>query len=319
MTKNVLLTGGFGTLGGRISANLSKNPEINLRLASRQKRQPPSWAPKAEVCVVDFENQNSIKQMLHEVTHVVHLAALNDYECHAEPEKAQLVNVEYTRRVVEQAGQLKKLRFIYLSTIQVYGNSLTGVITETSPTDPQDAYSQTHLDAEQIVEHAHNTQQLEGVRLRSANGFGAPMSPDAKIWQIIANDLCRQAVETKKLTLKSHGLQSRNFVPFTDVCSAVYHSLGMSPQQTGDGLFNLGGRKSLQIIQMAELVATRCGAVLGFTPKIEKPNETPDSVPPAFEYSSDKLLATGFILNCDLEREIDSLLQSCKNWFKFQN
>ena len=319
MTKNVLLTGGFGTLGGRISANLSKSPEINLRLASRQKRQPPSWAPKAEVCVVDFENQNSIKQMLHEVTHVVHLAALNDYECRAEPEKAQLVNVEYTRRVVEQAGQIKKLRFIYLSTIQVYGNSLTGVITETSPTDPQDAYSQTHLDAERIVEHAHNTQQLEGIRLRSANGFGAPMSPDAKIWQIIANDLCRQAVETKKLTLKSHGLQSRNFVPFTDVCSAVYHSLGMSPQQTGDGLFNLGGRKSLQIIRMAELVATRCGAVLGFTPKIEKPNETPDSVPPAFEYSSDKLLATGFILNCDLEREIDSLLQSCKNWFKFQN
>ena len=319
MTKNVLLTGGFGTLGGRISANLSKSPEINLRLASRQKRQPPSWAPKAEVCVVDFENQNSIKQMLYEVTHVVHLAALNDYECHDEPEKAQLVNVEYTRRVVEQAGQIKKLRFIYLSTIQVYGNSLTGVITETSPTDPQDAYSQTHLDAERIVEHAHNTQQLEGIRLRSANGFGAPMSPDAKIWQIIANDLCRQAVETKKLTLKSHGLQSRNFVPFTDVCSAVYHSLGMSPQQTGDGLFNLGGRKSLQIIQMAELVATRCGAVLGFTPKIEKPNETPDSVPPAFEYSSDKLLATGFILNCDLEREIDSLLQSCKNWIKFQN
>ena len=319
MTKNVLLTGGFGTLGGRISANLSKSPEINLRLASRQKRQPPSWAPKAEVCVVDFENQNSIKKMLHEVTHVVHLAALNDYECRAEPEKAQLVNVEYTRRVVEQAGQIKKLRFIYLSTIQVYGNSLTGVITETSPTDPQDAYSQTHLDAERIVEHAHNTQQLEGIRLRSANGFGAPMSPDAKIWQIIANDLCRQAVETKKLTLKSHGLQSRNFVPFTDVCSAVYHSLGMSPQQTGDGLFNLGGRKTLQIIQMAELVATRCGTVLGFTPKIEKPNETPDSVPPAFEYSSDKLLATGFILNCDLEKEIDSLLQSCKNWFKFQN
>ena len=319
MTKNVLLTGGFGTLGGRISANLSKNPEINLRLASRQKRQPPSWAPKAEVCVVDFENQNSIKQMLHEVTHVVHLAALNDYECHAEPEKAQLVNVEYTRRVVEQAGQIKKLRFIYLSTIQVYGNSLTGVITETSPTDPQDAYSRTHLDAERIVEHAHNTQQLEGIRLRSANGFGAPMSPDAKIWQIIANDLCRQAVETKKLTLKSHGLQSRNFVPFTDVCSAVYHSLGMSPQQTGDGLFNLGGRKTLQIIQMAELVATRCGTVLGFTPKLEKPNETPDSVPPAFEYSSDKLLATGFIFNCDLEKEIDSLLQSCKNWFKFQN
>ena len=319
MTKNVLLTGGFGTLGGRISADLSKNSEIKLRLASRQKRQPPNWAPKAEVCVIDFENQNSIKQMLHEVTHVVHLAALNDYECRAEPEKAQMVNVEYTRRVVEQASDIKNLRFIYFSTIQVYGNNLSGVISETSPTDPRDAYSQTHLDAELIVDRAHSAQQLEGVRLRSANGFGAPMSPDAKIWQIIANDLCRQAVETKKLTLKSHGLQFRNFVPFTDVCSTVNHLLQLDKQQIADGLFNVGGRKSLQIIQVAELVATRCEVVLGFRPKIERPNETPDSVPPAFEYSCTKLLATGLHLDSEIDKEIDSLLQSCKNWFKFQN
>jgi len=319
MTKNVLLTGGFGTLGGRISADLSKNSEINLRLASRQKRQPPSWAPKAEVCVIDFENQNSIKQMLQEVTHVVHLAALNDYECRAEPETAQVVNVEYTRRIVEQASEIKNLRFIYFSTIQVYGNNLSGMISETSQTDPRDAYSQTHLDAEQIVEGAHSAQQLEGVRLRSANGFGAPMSPDAKIWQIIANDLCRQAVETKKLTLKSHGLQFRNFVPFTDVCSAVDHLLQLDKKQISDGLFNVGGRKSLQIIQVAELIAARCEVVLGFKPAIEKPKETPDTVPPAFEFSSAKLIATGLNLNCDIEKEIDSLLQSCKNWFKFQN
>ena len=257
--------------------------------------------------------------MLQEVTHVVHLAALNDYECRADPQHAQVVNVEYTRRIVEQASDIRNLRFIYLSTIQVYGNTLTGVVTELSPTNPRDAYSQTHLDAEHIVEHAHNTQQLEGVRLRSANGFGAPMSPDAKIWQIIANDLCRQAVETKKLTLKSHGLQFRNFVPFTDVCSAVNHVLQLDKQQIADGLFNVGGRKSLQIIQMAELVAARCEVVLGFRPKIEKPNEAPDALPNAFEYSSAKLLATGLNLNCDIEKEIDSLLQNCKNWFKFQN
>lgn len=319
MTKNVLLTGGFGTLGGRISAVLSKTSEINLRLATRQNRQPPSWAPKAEVCVIDFENQNSIKQMLREITHVVHLASLNDYECRAEPEKAQLVNVEYTRRIVEQACQNSGLRFIYFSTIQVYGNNLTAVIDEQSPTMPQDAYSKTHLDAEKIVEQAHNARQLEGVRLRSANGFGAPMTQDAKIWQIIANDLCRQAVETKKLTLKSHGLQFRNFVPFTDVCATVDHSLQMPTQQIADGLFNLGGRKSLQIIQMAEIIAARCAGVLGFRPNIEKPDETPDSVPPAFEYSSDKLLSTGLVLNSDIEKEIDSLLQSCKTWFKFKN
>jgi UDP-glucose 4-epimerase len=145
------------------------------------------------------------------------------------------------------------------------------------------------------------------------------MSPDAKIWQIIANDLCRQAVETKKLTLKSHGLQFRNFVPFTDICSTVNHLLQLNKQQIADGLFNVGGRNSLQIIKVAELVATRCEVVLGFRPKIERPNEIPDSVPPAFEYSCAKLLATGLHLDSEIEKEIDLLLQSCKNWFKLQN
>lgn len=319
MTSNVLLTGGFGTLGGRISAQLSKNPSINLRLATRQKRQPPDWAPKAEVFSVNFESQNSIKQMLQDMTHIVHLVALNDYECRAEPDQAQVVNVEYTRRIIEHACQIKNLRIIYFSTIQVYGNNLTGVVTESSPTDPQDSYSQTHLDAEEIIASAHNEHQIEGVRLRSANGFGAPMNKDAKIWQIIANDLCRQAIETKKLTLKSHGLQSRNFVPFSDVCVAVSHCLEMGTQQIADGLFNLGGRETLQIIQMAEIVASRCEAVLGFRPVIEKPNQTPESVPPSFEYKSDKLLATKVTLSGDIEKEIDSLLLGCKTWFKFQN
>lgn len=319
MTKKVLLTGGFGTLGGRIADELAKNPEIKLRIASREKQSPPTWAPNAEVFCVDFENHNSIKQMLDGATHVVHLAALNDYECRADPKNAELVNVEYTRRIIDQACQLENLRIIYLSTIQVYGNNLTGVTTEISPTNPSDAYSKTHLDAERIVEQAHQSKKIDGVRLRSANGFGSPMTPAAKIWQIIANDLCRQAIENKKLTLKSHGLQFRNFIPFTDVCTAVKHLLEMPVQQIGDGLFNLGAKTPLKIFQMAEIIAARCEAVLGFRPPINKPSEMPSVTPASFEYDSKKLLSTGLVLNNNIENEIDALLKNCKTWFKLQN
>ena len=319
MTKKVLLTGGFGTLGGRIADELAKNPEIKLRLASREKQSTPTWAPNAEVFCVDFENQNSVKQMLEGTTHVVHLAALNDYECRADPEKAEHVNVEYTQWIIDQACRLENLRIIYLSTIQVYGNNLTGVTTEISPTNPSDAYSKTHLDAERIVEQAHQSKKIEGVRLRSANGFGSPMTPAAKIWQIIANDLCRQAIENKKLTLKSHGLQFRNFIPFTDICTAVKHLLEIPVQQIGDGLFNLGGKTPLKIIQMAEIIATRCEAVLGFRPPIDKSSEMPNVTPVSFEYSSKKLLSTGLMLDNNIENEIDALLKNCKTWFKLQN
>ena len=314
MTRNVLLTGGFGTLGGRLAAILAQDSEINLRLASRIKRSAPHWAPRAETYAVDFENRKSIQEMLNEITHVVHLVAMTDFESRAEPEKAQQVNTEYTNRVIEQCS--KETRFVYLSTIQVYGADLSGTITESTPTNPADAYSQTHLYSETLVESAHKHGQIEGISLRNANGFGAPMSVDAKIWQIIANDLCRQAVEKKQLTLKSHGLQFRNFIPFTDVCKAIRHCLFMPKEFISKSTFNLSSDFEVRVLDMAELVASRCQEKLGYKPDLEVLGAKPETVPEKFYYDSSKLRATGFLPTTSLESEIDRLIEACQKWFK---
>ena len=314
MTKNVLLTGGFGTLGGRLAAILARDAEINLRLASRIKRDAPHWAPRAETYTVDFENHKSIQEMLNGITHVVHLVAMTDFESRAEPEKAQQVNTEYTRRVIEQCS--KETRFVYLSTIQVYGADISGTITEATPTNPGDAYSQTHLNSENLVESAHKQGQIEGISLRNANGFGAPMSADAKIWQIIANDLCRQAVEKKQLTLKSHGQQYRNFIPFTDVCNAIQHCVFMSSDNIGNTTFNLGSDHTIKVLDLAHLIASRCSTTLGYTPEIHTMANPPEKLPTEFNYDSSKLRATGLALNTRLEHEIDGLLKACQGWFK---
>jgi UDP-glucose 4-epimerase len=314
MTKNVLLTGGFGTLGGRLAAILAQDETLNLRLASRVKRNAPHWAPRAEAYAVDFENRESIQEMLNDITHVVHLVAMTDFESRAEPERAQLVNTEYTNRVIEQCSQ--NTRFVYLSTIQVYGIDLSGTITEATPTSPADAYSQTHLDSESLVESAHQQEKIEGLSLRNANGFGAPMSADAKIWQIIANDLCRQAVEKKHLILKSHGQQYRNFIPFTDVCKAIQHCLFMPRDKIGNTTFNLGNDHTLKILDLAQLIASRCSKTLGYTPEIQTLTKAPEKLPEKFNYDSSKLRVTGLELNTDLEYEIDGLLNACQGWFK---
>ena len=319
MTGNVLLTGGFGTIGGRLASALSKTSGWNIRLASRMNRQPPPWCPNAEVFSVDFNSQKSIRGMLYGMTHVIHLAALNDYECKADAANAQLVNVEHTTRIVEEAIRRLDIRFVYLSTIQVYGNNLSGMINESTTTGPDNAYSSTHLQAEEIVKQAHQSGRVEGIRLRCANGFGAPMTPDAKIWQIIANDLCRQAIENKSLTLKSDGLQYRNFIPMTDICVAIQHVLQMDSTKVADGLFNLGSARSLQIIEMAERIANRCEHTLGFRPPLHLPTRSAGISPPELNYRFDKLLATGIALASNIDREIDDLLRQCQNWFQFKD
>jgi UDP-glucose 4-epimerase len=316
MTKNVLLTGGFGTLGGRLAAILAQDSEINLRLASRIKRSAPHWATRAETYAVDFENHKSIQEMLNEITHVVHLVAMTDFESRAEPEKAHQVNTEFARRVIEQCS--KNTRLIYLSTIQVYGADINGVITESTATNPADVYSQTHLNSEKFVQSAHEQGLIQGISLRNANGFGAPMSADAKIWQIIANDLCRQAVEKKQLTLKSHGLQYRNFIPFTDVCGAIHHCLFMPYEQIKGTTFNLGSDFEVRLLDMAELIASRCREKLGYKPDLEVLGAKPETVPKKFNYDSGKLRATGFLPTTSLESEIDRLLDACQKWFKYQ-
>ncbi|MFM8522640.1 MAG: NAD-dependent epimerase/dehydratase family protein, partial [Acidimicrobiaceae bacterium] len=173
-----------------------------------------------------------------------------------------------------------------------------------------------HLDSENLVESAHKQEQIEGISLRNANGFGAPMSADAKIWQIIANDLCRQAVEKKKLTLKSHGQQYRNFIPFTDVCNAIKNCLFMSSNKIDSTTFNLGSDHTIKVLDLAHLIASRCSTTLGHTPEIQTLANPPETMPAKFHYDSSKLRATGIAIDTRLEHEVGGLLKACRGWFK---
>ena len=53
------------------------------------------------------------------------------------------------------------------------------MINENTAPQATDPYAQTHLAAEKIVRSANRAGKIEGLSLRSANGFGAPMTKDA--------------------------------------------------------------------------------------------------------------------------------------------
>ena len=75
---------------------------------------------------------------------------------------------------------------------------------------------------------------------------------------LLVNDLCRQAVQTGKLVMRSSGLQQRDFITLTDVGRAVRHLLELPPADCGDGLFNLGGDNSISVWDMVQRVSLRC-------------------------------------------------------------
>jgi uncharacterized protein YbjT (DUF2867 family) len=57
MKPTVLLTGGFGNLGGRITAAIAATNRWNIKLISRSAVTAPSWAPDAEIIRFDLTSR----------------------------------------------------------------------------------------------------------------------------------------------------------------------------------------------------------------------------------------------------------------------
>lgn len=311
MSKRVLITGGFGYLGGRIAVELASNPEWLVRLASRKAQAAPSWLPQAETVAMDVLEAGSLSAAMADVQAVVHLAALNENECVTDPGRAVLINTLGTLNALQAAIAAGVQRFIYFSTAHVYGAPLVGDISEQTLPRPMHPYAITHHAAEDFVLAAHDQKKITGIVVRLSNGFGAPTHPDVDRWTLLVNDLCRQAVQNRKLVLRSSGLQQRDFITLTDVGRAVEHLLGLSQPDYGDGLFNLGGDNSLSVWDMVQRISQRCQITLGYLPSIERPAPRPDEQIATLSFRSDKLQKTDFMLHGNLDEEIDRTLLVC--------
>jgi UDP-glucose 4-epimerase len=131
----------------------------------------------------------------------------------------------------------------------------------------------------------------------------------------LVNDLCRQAATSGKLMLNSSGLQRRDFISMHDVVRGIKHFMELPSDKLGSSLFNLGGEAPYRVIDLAELIVTRCEAVLGFKPEIERPDPEPGEDSLELNFQIDKLKETGFYLSGDVEKEIDITLKFCHETF----
>lgn len=311
--KKILITGGLGYLGGRISQHLSESTDIHLRLGTRDtsKYTRPDWLKQGEMVDVDLFSNTKLEKLCADTDIIVHLAALNEIDSGKWPDKAIRVNTEGSINLLMAAKKMGVRRFIYFSTAHVYGSPLTGTLSEETLPRAAHPYSISHKAMEDFVLAAHDRNEIEGVVIRLSNGFGVPERAEVDRWTLLVNDLCKQAVVTKKLVLLSAGLQLRDFITLHDVARGVQHFIHMPAQDLGDGIYNLGGEKSVSIIDMTRLVADRCEVTLGYRPEIICPDIRPNEVSGVLNYSIDKIKATGFSLAGSFAKEVDATLKLC--------
>lgn len=310
----ILITGGFGFVGGRVAQHLQQAGH-QIVLGSRKASNPPDWLPQAEVVQTDWDDGRALEQICNGVDVVILAAGMNAQDCAADPVAALEFNGLATARLVAAASRADVKRFIYLSTAHVYASPLIGTITEDTCPRNLHPYATSHLAGEDALLSAGQRGQIEGIVLRLSNAFGVPAHAETNCWMLLVNDLCRQAVCDRRLTLRSAGLQQRDFVTLHDVGRTIVHMLDLPNERIGGAIFNIGGGRAMRVIDMVEMIQARCLAVLGFIPEIIRPEPIPGETSPDLNYRIDKLLATGFSLEGDFHDEIDATLRLCNEVF----
>lgn len=308
----VLVTGASGYVGGRTIQTCAGDASLAVTAASRRARQVP---PGVKPAVVDWSNASSLAALCRGHDAVIHLAAMNEAACEAEPEAALSCNGLATLRLLRAATAAGVRRFIYLSTIKVFGADPAGIFDETSAPRPHNHYAITHRVAENYVLAAHADRSLEGVVLRLGNAVGAPVEVRADAWTLIANDLCRQAAATGAVALRSDGLAWRNFIAMTDVVRGLRHVLAMPTTALDGGLFNLGATCSIRIWDLASLVARRAEALFGKPVPTHRREPAAAAAPLPLDWRIAKLTATGWVPGTSLDDEIDATLKLCRQSF----
>lgn len=310
----ILITGGFGYVGGRVARHL-KQVGHHIALGTRRENKLTDSLFGFEVVKTEWEDGCALERICTGFDVVVHAAGMNAPESVADPVAALAFNGLATARMHAAAGRADVKRFIYLSTAHVYASPLKGTITEDSCPLNRHPYATSHLAGENAVLGASQGGQVEGIVMRLSNAFGAPVHKDANCWMLLVNDLCRQAVTTRSLVLQSTGLQRRDFVTLYDVSRAVSHLIILSKEQIGTGIFNMGGAWAPRVVDMVELIQARCKAVLGFVPSIVCPELIDGEVTSDLTFEVGRLHASGYELTGQVAAEIDATLLFCRENF----
>ncbi len=308
----LLITGAFGCVGGRLAQHLSAGGTNEILLGTRNATRSPSWMPDAKVVRTDWESQPNLESVCKGADAVVHLAGMNAQDSVAQPEGALEMNGRATARLADAAANAGVARLIYFSTAHVYASPLAGRITEDTPLTNDHPYAASHLAGERAVLLAGEKGTIAPVVMRLSNSYGAPAHRDANCWMLLVNDLCRQAVVEKALTLKTSGLQRRDFIPLAEVSRAVEHLLTIPRELMSGRVFNVGGNWAPTVLEMAELIQQRSEVVLGERPSLSHAIATKGELTPDLEYLTEAFRSTGFEPRTDRAAEIDGLLRFCE-------
>jgi dTDP-glucose 4,6-dehydratase len=154
--------------------------------------------------------------------------------------------------VLLEAARGAGVRYLQVSTDEVYGSIADGSFTERSPLQPSSPYSATKAGADLLVSSYFQTFGLQTLICRGSNNYGPYQHPEKLIPLMILN-----ALHGDRLPVYGDGLQVRNWLYVEDFGRAIGHVL---EHGTPGEAYNVGGPDECPNIEVVRRIIELCGA-----------------------------------------------------------
>ena len=146
----------------------------------------------------------------------------------------------------------KKIRFLQVSTDEVYGSIDSGSWTEDSPLLPNSPYSASKAAGELLARAYHKTHEVDVVITRCSNNYGPYHFPEKLIPLFVTNLL-----EGKKIPVYGNGKNVRDWLHVDDHCRAI-HAVLLNGK-AGE-VYNIGGGRELTNLEITSLILEEMSA-----------------------------------------------------------
>ena len=260
----LLVTGGAGFIGSNFVRLLTKNelPGISKvivldKLTYAGVRENLSAASSSNMYSFvqgDICDPILVRSLLSDVDAVINFAAESHVDrsinSAAEFVSTNVAGVQVLLDAIKSSG--RKIRFLQVSTDEVYGSIEAGSWDEDSPLLPNSPYSASKAGGELLARAYHRTHGMDVVITRCSNNYGTHHFQDKLIPLFITNLL-----EGKKVPVYGNGKNVRDWLHVDDHCRGIHAAL-MSGK-SGE-VYNIGGGRELTNLEITHLILEAMGA-----------------------------------------------------------
>lgn len=236
-----IVTGGYGFIGSRFIKLLKeREPDCNILnidcltyAADKNRVSDPHI--HLNYSISDPELKNIIKEYAEhfQIQAIINFAAESHVDNSINNGSPFITtNINGTYNLLEIARELG-IKFIQVSTDEVYGSIDRGSSTEEHTLNPSSVYSASKAAADLLVLSNYKTHKQDCIITRCSNNYGVNQHPEKLVPKTIIN-----AIKGLDIPVYGNGSQIRDWIHVDDHCSGIYAAmkLGISGQ-----IYNFGG------------------------------------------------------------------------------